>query len=109
MIKQSDPAVMRQQLLELGEEWADLDAAASLLEETRKSILANLMRQSGEAAHNKAETFALAHPDYGDHLADMVEKRRLATRARVGYDAARVEADMMRSAEATRRAEITMR
>lgn len=109
MSDRSEPARIAANLVALGEKWADADAAASLLEETRKSVLAQLVTEAGDMPFNRAENYALAHPLYREHLADQVEARRLAIKTRVRYDAARTEADMMRTAEATRRAELTLR
>ena len=38
-----DPDKLRARIVALGEEWADRDAAAAHLEESRKSLLAALM------------------------------------------------------------------
>lgn len=103
------PPAIRADIVSLGEEWADRDAAASLLEETRKSILADIINRTPGSSYAARESVALADPEYRQHLTSMVECRRLANRARVAHDASKIEADMMRSAEATRRAEINLR
>ncbi len=96
-------------LVRSGEDWADKDAAASLLEESRKSVLAKLKNESGEKSDAAKETLALCHSDYREHLGLMIEARREANRARVRYDSAKVLAEMRRSEESTRRAEMTLR
>lgn len=96
-------------LVSNGEDWADKDAAASLFEETKKSVLAKLKNECAEKSDAAKETIALCHPDYHEHLGLMVEARRQAHRARVKYDAAKTLAEMRRSEESTRRAEMTFR
>jgi hypothetical protein len=96
-------------LVEYGDDWADKDAAANLLEETKKSVLARIKNETESKSDAARETVALAHPDYRAHVDSMVEARRVANRAKVRYDSARVLAEMRRSEESTRRAEMTMR
>ena len=95
-------------LIETGEDWADKDAAASILEETKSSILARLMN-TGEGSVAAREMFAKASDDYQEHLASMVEARRIANRAKVKYDSGKVLAEMRRSEESTRRSEMNLR
>lgn len=101
-----DPNVVYQKLLDAGNEWSDAEAAASLLEETKKSVLANLMSKVVEKSVAAKETYALQTKDYQDHLRSMVEARRIANRARVKYNSMKVWADMYRTAEATKRVEM---
>lgn len=96
-------------LIRAGEAWADADAAASLLEETRKSLLAQLMTEADSASNAGKEMLALAHPDYKKHVDGMVSARKAANKARVRYDSAKVLAELRRSQEATRRAEASIR
>lgn len=100
-----------ERLIEVGESWADLDAAASLLEELRKSVLGKLVLEftaSGMPA-GKAEHAAYDATEYREHVASMVEARRKATRARVRWDTGRAHVELMRSAESTKRAEMNLR
>jgi hypothetical protein len=97
-------------LLKSGEDWADKEAAASLLEEMKKSVLAKLKNTVKDAKSDAgAETKALCHEDYEAHIKLMVEARKAATKAKVRYDSAKVLAEMRRSEESTRRAEMTLR
>ena len=96
-------------LIKSGEEWADKDAAASILEETKKSVLARLKNEAKGKSDAASETLALASPEYEEHVTQMVEARRQANKARVRYDSAKVLAEMRRSEESTRRAEMTFR
>lgn len=96
-------------LIRAGEAWADADAAAALLEETKKSLLALLMNDADASSIAAKEMQALAHPDYKKHVDGMVSARKAANKARVRYDSAKVLAELRRSQEATRRAEANIR
>lgn len=107
----SDPTEITTRLTTLGHDWADKEAAASVLEETRKSLRSQIalkfLAETGAA--NKAEMMAEATQEYIDHLKSMVEARRHANIADVNYSAARVWVDLLRTKEATKRAEMGMR
>lgn len=99
------------ELLRLGGKAADENAAAAALEETRQTVLAKIASEhlgKGESAA-KAELLARADATYEQHLKAMVEARRIAGRARVAYDVARVKAELLRSNAATDRALATLR
>lgn len=96
-------------LVQTGEEWADKNAAADLLEETKKTVLSRLVNESQEKSHAAKESQAMTHPDYLAHLESMVEARRHANRARVRYDAAKALTELRRSEESTRRSEMNLR
>ena len=103
-----DPEILYKKLVEAGEDWTDKQAAAELLEETKKTVLAEVM--SGEqGARNAREDSALASAVYKLHITNMVMARKEANRARVRYDSMKVLAEMRRTQESTRRAEISIR
>jgi hypothetical protein len=89
-----------------GEEWSDLDCAANLLEESRKSVLAELVNQSKGSSIAAKESEALADPAYKLHITNMVNARRDANRARVRYDTAKAWVELVRTSEATKRQEM---
>lgn len=92
-----------------GEDWADKQAAADLLEETRKSVLAKLMIEADSTTQAGREMHALAEPKYREFVEGMVSARKAANKARVRYDSAKVLAELRRSEESTRRAEMNLR
>lgn len=102
----ADPNEVYQKLYEAGNDWADAEAAASLLEESKKSVLAEIMNKVVEKSVAAKESYALQTVDYMDHLKKMVEARRVANRARVKYSSMKVWADMYRTQEATKRVEM---
>lgn len=104
-----DPDQLHARLVDLGEQWCDANAAADILEETRKSVLAEVMATSNAKSRAEREDSALSSTVYKDHLRAMVDARRLANRSRVKYDAAKIKVELMRSMESTRRAEMTLR
>jgi hypothetical protein len=96
-------------ILRAGEDWADKQAAADLLEETRKSVLARLMIGAEATSQGAREMYALADEEYTSFVEGMVQARKAANKARVRYDSAKVLAELRRSQEATRRAEANIR
>lgn len=106
-----DPNEVYDRLVELGEAWADANAAAALWEETQKSFLAQLTARAsngGGRSHAAAQNDALGSNEYQKHCRNMVLARRDANKARVRYDSAKMWAELIRSANANRRAEMTM-
>ena len=95
-------------LLEAGEDWVDKDAAANLLEETKKTVLAELMR-GFQGSSAERERNALADAAYKLHLTNMSAARREANRAKVKYDSMKVLAELRRTQESTRRIEAYQR
>ena len=96
-------------IVRAGEDWADKQAAADLLEETRKSVLAKLMLAADGTTQGQREMLALADDEYTNFVTGMVSARKAANKARVRYDSAKVLAELRRSQEATRRAEASIR
>lgn len=92
-----------------GEAWADAEAAAQLLEETKKSMLAKAMNDSGASSIAAKEMVALASEEYVDFVKGMVKARAAANKARVRFDSAKILAELRRSQESTRRAEAQIR
>lgn len=106
-----DPHTLAQELSERGLAWADANAAAEALEETKAVVLSQLAMeriQGGDSAA-KAELFAKASPQYRDHLTKMVDARKAANRAKVRFDTYKAYIELARSAESTRRAEANIR
>lgn len=103
-----DPEAIYRRLEEAGNDWADKNAAAEILEETKKTLLAELM-QGFPGSNAERERCALADAVYKLHLKNMVMARKESNRARVRYDSVRVLAELRRTQESTRRAEANIR
>jgi hypothetical protein len=99
---------LHNRMVQLGEIWAEKNAAADLLEESRKTVLAELQLHT-EGGVAERERRALADPQYEVHINAMCEARKQANIARVHYDAAKAWVEMSRSIESTRRAEMQLR
>lgn len=105
-----NPAGIFERLVTLGEAWGDANAAAAMLEEMQKPLLSKLTIQQMEGGVSRAlaETEALASDEYGRHVERMVAARREANLCRVRYQSGQVWAELLRSANANRRAELAM-
>ena len=104
-----DPERTYHELERAGLYWADADAAASMYEESKKSVLADLMNETNGGTNVERERHALASRVFKEHVEKMVAARKEANRAKVRYDALRVLAEMRRTEESTRRAEASLR
>jgi hypothetical protein len=80
------------------------NAAADLLEETKKSLIAELMTECNEKSSSAKETYALHQKRYRDHIESMVVARKAANKAKVRYDSAKVWVDLLRTQNANERA-----
>lgn len=105
-----DPATLAHTLFEHGRDWADKNASADILEETRRTlhsqIAVGLLPECKSVA--KAEMHAEATEEYIEHIKAMVEARKAANTARVQYDADRAFIDLLRSQESSRRTEMQL-
>ena len=105
-----DPEKIYNLVLSSGETWVDCEAAANILEETKSIVLAELINQQpaglGVAAKENA---AKADPIYRLHITNMVTARKEANRARVKYKSAEMLAELRRSQESSKRAEMNLR
>ena len=103
-----DPGKIFAALVKSGEDWADKEGAASILEETRRSILAELANQAKGSSVAACEQQALANPAYRLHLTNMVNARREANRAKVNYEAQKVLTELRRTEQSNLRAEMKL-
>lgn len=122
LVKDFDPAKLTAEVIVIGEEWADQDAAASSLEETKKPLFAKIALEnltlgakSGNVGERPkamsaaaAELHALSDPRYEQHLELMVQARKEANRLRVRYDMGKMKLELMRSLQANMRNEMRM-
>ncbi len=95
----------------LGNIWAQLQHAASLLEETKTRVraqIANGLRAENPRLNRRdSEEQALLSDEYMSHITAMIEARRQANLARVELEVIKTEFDAVRTAEVSRRAEMT--
>lgn len=103
-----DPRPLTDRLIEAGETWADLHAAATALEEAKDTVLSAILAEHFDMPEWKAKAEAKADARYVTHIDKMVKARQAANRARVRYDSGKAYVELARSAEATRRQEMKL-
>lgn len=98
------------EVVSAGESWADKKAAYETLDDTTKSVLADIISRylDGKTTKATAETYALASKDYKDHLAAVSKARREWLFSQVRYESAKMLAELRRTQESTRRAEMRL-
>lgn len=100
-----NPDEIYERLRIAGEEWADNDAAANLLEETKRTLLAEL-KTGFTGSDAERERNALATAEYKLHLKNMTAARKTANRSKVRYETGKVWAELMRTKSANMREEM---
>lgn len=95
-------------LREAGEDWADKKAAAEVLEEGRRNLLANLIkkRMAMGDSNAKAQEEARCYLDFEIATDKMLYAQGEAIKAKLAYDLAQAAIDLYRTDAATRRAEL---
>lgn len=90
-------------------QYADADAAASLLEELKSVNLekfkSSLIAEKGEMADNKAERMVKASPEWEQYIRNMCAHRARATKLRLQLEYLRICHSEWQSSEANARAE----
>lgn len=94
-----------------GEEWADKKAAFCALDDVTATVRADLTTDFYTSCSSKAEATerALAAGRYKEHIASVAGARRDWLLAEVKYKNLQLLAELRRSEESTRRAEMGMR
>ena len=106
-----EPGKLAHELEQRGLDWADKDAAFKALDDVTKTMLSECIADLNEKPKSMAEAEVKARrsPKYTAHLKALGDARREANRARVNYDTYKVYLEMIRTAEATNRAQMGMR
>lgn len=86
--------------------WADREAAASLLEESKSAMLARRMSDLGDIPINKAERIVKSSQAWTDYIAQMCADRAAANKARVQCEYLKMKFWEHNSHEASRRSEM---
>jgi hypothetical protein len=87
-------------------QWVELDAAASMLEETKSAVLAQRMVSLGDMPVSRAEMQVKASDEWAQFVSEMVNARKSANLEKVKLEWIRMRFNEQQSAEATRRAEM---
>ena len=104
-----DVDALHDRLGQLGEEWADKDAAFHLLDDMTKSVLSECMADHEDKSNAAAETLARRSEMYLHHLESLSDARKEMNRARVKYDSAKAWIELWRTRQATERAAMGLR
>lgn len=89
-------------------QWADLDKAATLLEETKTLVLSHKIKALGDMPHNRAEAEVKASPEWLDYVTKMVEARGAANIKKMQLEYLRMKFSEWQSENANRRAEMRL-
>jgi hypothetical protein len=103
-----DPRKLVEHLRLAGEDMAKLNCAAKLLEDTRGSVLAQIMKEQGDVSVAKAEMLAKADERYINHIKCEAEARKNADMAKVRWISGQAYLDLIRTMEASKRSEMQM-
>lgn len=101
-------APLSEQYRVVAKSWVDADAAASLLEETKSSVLARMMLAQGDMPVSRAEMNVKASDEWREFIQKMVEAREKAAFLKVKLEYIRMRFHEWQSIEATRRAEMKL-
>jgi hypothetical protein len=88
-----------------GEDWAEKEAAASLLEDSKSAMMAQWQAQLGEMPVNKAEQIVKRSPEWTEYVETTVAARKAANIAKVNMEATRMKYQEFLNSEANGRAE----
>lgn len=104
----SDNLPWSEQFRIISKKWVDAEAAASLLEDTKSSVLAEKMSALGELAVNKAEMTVKGSEEWKVHLQSIAMHRQAANRLKVQMEYIRMKFMEWQSQNATKRAEMRL-
>jgi hypothetical protein len=104
-----DAAKEAAEMAKRGQEWAEADGQARLLEETKAPLLAQIAQEHAKESAAKADQLAKADERYTVHLMGMVEARTRANKAKIKYDTYRAYVEMLRTNASTDRAMMQLR
>jgi predicted hydrolase (HD superfamily) len=88
--------------------WADLDAAARMLEEGKSAVLSQRMARLGDMPVSKAELTVKASDEWADYIKKMVRAKTEANKARIEMDFVKMQYWEQTSQAATERQEMRM-
>jgi hypothetical protein len=91
-----------------GEEWADLESAAQLLEDCKSVVMAQRQSALGDIPVNRAEQSVKASPDWEEYVRSCVEARHQANLAKIRLEALKMEFTEWNNSESNARAEMRM-
>lgn len=105
-----DPAKIYVEVVSAGEDWADKKSAYEALDGATKSVLAEVTGKYLPVSKTRieAEMVALASQEYRSHLEAVNAARKDFLLAQVKYNGLTMLAELRRTQESTRRAEMRL-
>ena len=91
-----------------GEDWADKEAAAQLLEDCKSATMAQWCAEQGDVPVNRAEQNVKASMRWRDYVEQTVEARRAANVAKVRLESIKMRAMEQQARDANLRAEMRL-
>ena len=92
----------------VAKKWVDADGAARMLEETKTSVLSQMMKALGDKPAAHAERDVKASDEWREFISSMVEARTKANLAKVQLEYIRMKFNEWQAMDATSRAEMRM-
>lgn len=92
----------------VAKEYADLDGAASMLEEMKTAVLAQKMKALGDKPAAHAERDVKASEEWADYIRKMVEARTAANTKKFKLEYIRMRFQEWQAESANRRAEMKL-
>ena len=96
---------LSEQFYTAAKDWAEKEAAADLLEQTKSAVMAQRQAMLGDLPVNRSEQIVKASPDWSEHVEVIVAARREANLAKVRMEFLRMKHAEHQSAEANQRTE----
>ena len=91
-----------------GEDWADKESAAALLEDLKSSVLSQRAAALGDMAVNRAEQIVKMGQDWQDYIREMITARKAANIAKIELEALKMQFNEEQSKQANLRAEMRL-
>ena len=104
-----DPDKIYAHIMAAAKEWTVADEEARRLKELQPIVLAEIANQQPDKSMAERKSIALASPEYRHHVTLMVAAKTKANAAFARYKAAQNLAELRRSEESSRRAEMGLR
>lgn len=90
---------------EAADDWVDKEDAAHILEETKTLVMSQKQAMLGDIPVNRAEQTVKASKEWYDHVLKICEARRVANKAWVEVEWAKMKSNEWNNAEANHRVE----
>ena len=90
------------------QKWADLNAAADMLEEGKSAFLSQKMIRLGDVPVSRAELTVKASPEWADYIKKMVRAREQSNLARIEAEFLKMRFTEWQAQDANQRQEMRM-